>query len=108
MVKFHNWIKKKWSVEMAEDYLENIECPICMDAPPGEEVHVCENGHYLCGICVKGVDKNHGFWNYREDYNRKPKCPMCRSFTVERNKLCEKLKRKAYKVLDAEEAKNGS
>jgi len=46
-----------------------VECPVCMEVPTSEPIHVCPNGHFVCSTC------------------KQAKCPTCRSKILARKSL---------------------
>ncbi len=60
---------------MQKEFLEDIECPICLEIPKNE-IFQCANGHSYCGSCSVKIEV----------------CPQCRIiFTGIRNRAMESL-----------------
>ena len=68
--------KYRTSNETAQELLDLLQCPVCLDVPRAAPIFSCRNGHLICGKCKPKVSS----------------CPICRSKDVGiRNVFVEKF-----------------
>ena len=71
--------KKRKAIEMDDELIEVLECPVCLKMPRQTPVYQCENGHCICSEC----------------YVKLTNCPICRKALGKiRNLVFERLLKK--------------